>query len=169
MEISFSQNIDKAILVLRDAGRRLIESGKEPSKWWKLENLNKEFLLQYAKPEEFYVGMVEGQPAVAAVLPKEQTAQDWQNIDHGKIQPALYMHWLCVSRNFAGKGCVREMVEFATMLAQKEGINFLRVDTDADEDKLRKLYEDLGFCLVGAKAEDYRNTVFYQKEIICAQ
>ena len=61
-------DIDKAILVLRDAGKWLKESGQHVSKWWDLENLNKEFLLKYAKPEEFYVLITNNKPAAAEIL-----------------------------------------------------------------------------------------------------
>ena len=51
--IEIIQDMDQAILVLRNVSKWLKESGKNLSKWWKLENLNRDFLLQYAKPEEF--------------------------------------------------------------------------------------------------------------------
>jgi GNAT superfamily N-acetyltransferase len=165
MEISFTQDVDKTIAVLQNAGEWLLKSGRNPSKWWQLQNLNKQFLFQYAKPEEFYVGLVEGRPAVAAILQKDQEAQDWHDIDKNKPQPALYIHWLCVDRHFAGKGLTNEMINFAESLATKENIPFLRVDTNASENKLRKIYENLGFELVMVKKEDYRDTALYQKNV----
>ncbi len=70
------------------------------SKWWDLKNLNKGFLLQYAKPEEFYVVLVDSKPATAAILQMNQNAQDWKNVDKNKSKKALYIHWLCVSKEF---------------------------------------------------------------------
>lgn len=61
------QDMDKAIGVMRSAGKWMKESGKNLSKWWRLENLNRKFLLRHAKEDEFYVGLVDGVPAVAAV------------------------------------------------------------------------------------------------------
>jgi len=155
-------NIDKAIIVMRDAAQWMIDNDKKVTKWWSLDNLNKEFLFQYAKPEEFYVGMVGDKPAVAAILQIEQNAQDWKDISD---KPALYVHWLCVTRDFASKGASKQMIDFAENLARKDGINFLRADTDADNPQLRKVYKKLGFSLVTILEEDYRNTAFYQKEI----
>ncbi len=137
----------------------------KPSKWWQLSNLNKQFLFQYAKPDEFFVGLVDRKPAVAAILQIDQKAQDWQIIDQDKPKPALYIHWLCVHRHFSGKGLPQKMIDFAVRLAQKNNIKLLRVDTNAREKKLRKIYEGLGFKLVGIQQEDYRKTAFYQKKV----
>src|SRR3989344_423454 len=165
MKTSIVQNMDQAIAVMHGVGKWTEESGMNPSKWWKPENLNQEFLLQYIKPEEFYVALADGEPAAAEILQTSQDAQDWQNIDKEKLRPALYIHWLCVDRKFAGKGLPKVMIDFAKRFANEKGLNLLRVDTSADETKLRKVYEDLGFKLVAEEQEDYRKTAFYQMEI----
>lgn len=157
------QNVDQAISVMRDAGRWLFESGKNPSKWWILENLNRKFLFQYAKPQEFYAALVNRKPAAAAVLQINQNAQDWKAVDRDKPQSALYIHWLCVHRRFAGIGLPGVIVYFAEKLARKNNVALLRADTNAEEMKLRKIYEDLGFKLVAIEQENYRRTAFYQK------
>lgn len=159
------QDIDKAIYVMHNAGKWLLETGKNPSKWWQPQNLNRGFLLQYAKPQEFFVALVNGKPAAAAILQSAQGAHDWQDIDKGRPQSALYIHWLCVDRQFAGMGLPKLMIDFAKRHAQEKNIKLLRVDTNADEMKLRKIYEDLGFHLVTIEQEDYRKTAFYQKKI----
>jgi len=147
-EIKIVQDVDQAIMVMRDAGRWLEESGKNPSKWWQLKNLNKKFLFQYTKPEEFYVVLVDDKPAAAAILQFSQKT--------------LYIHWLCVARRFAGQGLPKIIVDFAKKLASEKNIKSLQADTNADEAKLRKIYEDLGFRLMAIKQEDYRKTAFYQ-------
>ena len=150
---------------MRSAGKWLEESGKNPSKWWKLENLNPEFLLKYAKPQEFFVALVNEKPAAAAVLQLNQNSQDWKRIDKDQEKKALYIHWLCVEREFKGKNLPKVMIDFAEKKARENNINLLRVDTNASETKLRKIYEKLGFRLVAVEQEDYRQTAFYQKKI----
>jgi len=162
--VEFVQDVDQAILVMRNAGRWLEESGKNPSKWWQLKNLNREFLFQYAEPREFYVALFNKKPAAAAILQINQKAQDWKSVDGNNLQLALYIHWLCVHREFAGKGLPKVVINFASKLAKKNNIKLLRADTNADEAKLCKIYEDLGFRLVATEQEDYRKTAFYQKE-----
>ena len=165
MAINIIQDMNLAISIMRNAGRWLEESGKNPSKWWQLQNLNPEFLLKYAKPQEFFVAMVNKKPAAAAILQLSQNSQDWQSIDKNDSQKALYIHWLCVEREFAGKNLPKVMIDFAEKKAKENNINLLRVDTNASEMKLREIYENLGFSLVSVEQEDYRQTAFYQKKI----
>lgn len=165
MAVKVIQDVDKSIFVMRDAGKWLEETGRNPSKWWQSKNLHREFLLQYAKPQEFYVALVDRRPAAAAIFQLSQSAQDWQSVDGNKPQEALYIHWLCVHRDFRGKNMSKVMVDFAEKLAKEKGVELLRADTSADQMKLRKIYEDLGFRLVAVEQEDYRKTAFYQKRV----
>lgn len=101
--IKIIQDMDQAIGVMRSVGTWMKESGKNPSKWWLLKNLNRTFLLRHAKEDEFYVGLVNGIPAVAAALMLIENNSDWKSIDADHPQRALYIHWLCVERQFAGR------------------------------------------------------------------
>ena len=165
MTVNIIQDMKLAIYVMRSVGKWLEDSGKNPSKWWKLENLNPEFLLKYAKPQEFFVALVNKKTAAAAILQVNQNSQDWKSIDKGHQQVALYIHWLCVDREFAGKNLPKFMIDFAEKKAREDNIDLLRVDTNASETKLRKIYEKLGFHLVAVEQENYRRTAFYQKII----
>lgn len=141
----------------------LLDSRRRPSKWWHPDNLNKDFLFQYAKPEEFYTLTIGDKPAAAVVLQVDQNAQDWAVIDNNAQVPAMYIHWLCVSREFAGQDMSKKVVDLAGKLAAQQNVNILRADTNAEESKLRKVYESIGFELAGVADEDYRSTAFYQK------
>jgi len=165
LSVKFTQDMDLAISVMRNAGEWLLGSGKNPSKWWQPQNMNREFLSQHANPEEFYVGLVNERPAIAVILQFDQRNQDWTSIDKDQPKKALYVHWLCVHRQFASKGLPKIMIDFATKKALENNIKLLRADTNANEMKLRKIYEDLGFALIAIEKEDYRETAFYQKEI----
>jgi len=163
--INILNDMNKAIDVMRKAATWLLESGKNPSKWWRLENLNSKFLLQYAKSSEFYVLLIDKKPAAAAIFQTNQNSQDWQSIDKNNHKHALYIHWLCVDPVFSGKGLPKLMVEFAKTKAKENNIGLLRVDTNANEIKLRQIYEKLGFSLVAIEKEDYRETAFYEKKV----
>jgi len=163
--IEIVQDIDKSVSVMHNVGKWLEKSDKNPSKWWKPENLNHNFLLQYAKSNEFYVVLINGKQAAAAILQFDQKSQDWKCVDKNKSIPALYIHWLCVERQYAGTGLPKVIVDFAEQKAIENNINFLRVDTNAQKMKLRKIYGNLGFDLVSIEKEDYRQTAFYQKTV----
>lgn len=163
--IKIIQDVDFALSVMRSASKWMSINGKIVSNWWKLENLNKNFLLQYAKEEEFYVGLIDNNLVVAAILQTSQNAQDWKNIDKDKSKTALYVHWLCIYHRFSGNNLPKVMIDFAEQLAKDKNINLLRCDTNAEELKLREIYEQLGFKLIDIEQEDYRQTAFYEKEI----
>ncbi len=163
--VAIIRDMDRAIGVMQEAGKWIVDSGKKSTKWWKPENLNKEFLLRYLRPDEFYVVLVDGVPAAAAGLQIARNSQDWKTVDGDNAQPALYIHWLCVSRAFAGKGIPQILMDFAATLAKKQTIGLVRVDTDADEGKLRAMYESFGFALQKVQKEEYRRSALYQKQI----
>lgn len=156
-------DVNSAINIMREAGQWLLDNGQTPSKWWDPKNLNKDFLLQYATPEEFYTLNIGDKPAAAVVLQVDQNAQDWAAIDGDNQIPAMYIHWLCVRREFAGQGLPGKVINLAGNLAASQQINVLRADTNAEEAKLRNVYESIGFKLAGVVEEDYRTTAFYQK------
>ncbi|NTU46100.1 GNAT family N-acetyltransferase [Candidatus Roizmanbacteria bacterium] len=159
------QDTHRAIAVMHSVGQWMVASGKNPSQWWVPENLNEQFLSQYAKQNEFYVLELDGKDAGAAIFQMNQNSQDWKSIDSENAPKALYIHWLCVAREFAGQNVPKMIVKFAEKIARENEISFLRVDTNADEVKLCTIYERLGFVLVGTEKENYRTTAFYQKTI----
>jgi ribosomal protein S18 acetylase RimI-like enzyme len=160
-----TNDVDSAIELMREAGQWLIDSGRTPSKWWDPKNLNREFLLQYAQPEEFRTLVIDGVPAAAVILQPDQNAQDWAGIDGDDSVEAFYVHWLCVSRDFAGQNIPKIVIDLAAEEAKARGIDLLRADTNAEEQKLRGVYESIGFELVAVEQEDYRATAFYQKDV----
>lgn len=164
-DIQVIQDVDLSISVMRDSGKWLLESGKHPSKWWQLKNLNRDFLFKHAKQEEFYVFLVDGKPAASEVLQCYADDLGWKVIDNEQPQLALYVHWFSVAREFASKGLPRKMIEFAEKKASELGLSMLRLETNAEEPKLRKLYENLGFSLVTELQQDYRKSAFYHKRL----
>lgn len=162
--ITVVQDMDKAVAVMREAGNWLLTSGKNPNKWWHPDSLTTDFLLRYVKPHEFYVITVDGISAAAVVLQITDTPQ-WNHIDGDHPKRALYIHWLCVARKFAGKGMPSRLIALAEATARDKKLRFLRVDTNADEPKLRRMYESWGFVGIAERNEGYRKTIFYQKEI----
>jgi len=163
--INIVQDVDKALTVLRDAGTWLETSGKHPNKWWQPQNMNRDFMLKQAEPNEFYIALVDNAPAACVILQDTQRNQDWEYIDKGEDVRALYIHWLCVARKFAGQDLPKVMIAFAAEFAKKNKLSLLRVDTNAKEKKLMEMYERLGFRLMGIEKEDYRDAAFFQKGV----
>ncbi|MBI3290411.1 GNAT family N-acetyltransferase [Candidatus Microgenomates bacterium] len=159
------RDMDGAISVMHEVSAWMEKNGMNPSVWWQPGNMNADFLLQHIEPNEFYVSLVDGKPVASVVLQDSERNQSWKSIDGDNPQKALYIHWLCVARDFASQGFSGKMVEFAAEEAGRRGLKLLRLDTNADEEKLCKLYESLGFKLMGTEKEGNFTASFYQKEI----
>lgn len=159
------QDVDQALHVMYGAALWLQKSGKNPSRWWQPQNMNRKFMLQHAQPDEFYAALIDGKSAAAVILQDNERNQSWKSVDKDRPKAALYVHWLCVDRQFAGKNLPRVMIDFASQQALKRNFKLLRLDTDFDEMKLRKIYEDLGFKLVAVEEEGNNNVAFYEKKV----
>lgn len=159
------QDATQAIAVMHNTSKWMQQKGMHLSEWWQPQNMNPHFLFQHTEPNEFYAILAHSRPAASVVLQESERNQSWKHVDGDSPQKALYMHWLCVSEEFTGQGFSQMMVEFAAKEAKKRGFKLLRLDTDANEPKLRSLYESLGFHLMGIQQEGGHNTAFYQKEI----
>ena len=164
-------DMSAAIEVIRHVGAWMRDSGiANYSDWWDPDKVSPEMLAAYAKPEEFYVVKVEGQPAAAVIIQREQSLQDWSSIDKDTEAPsATYIHYVAVEREFAGRGLVGIIMDKADEIAKQQGTSVLRLDTNADEPKLCAIYERLGFNLVGTLEEEGHNTAFYEKPVIYSE
>lgn len=83
---------DGAIAVLFGAARWLESIRKVHSIWWKSENMNPKFFLEYAEENEFYCGFVNGVAASAMILQDSERNQNWEYIDHEKRR----RHYMCI-------------------------------------------------------------------------
>ena len=165
-QVRITQDMDKAIKIMHNAGTWMAASGLNPSKWWKPENMNREFMLQHTEPNEYYVAEVDGKLAASMVLQETERNQSWKSVDGDKPKKALYVHWLCVYRDFAGKGLPLKMIAYANGEAKKRGFHRLRLDTEANQPKLCQIYKNLGFKLMGVVADSGHNTAFFEKKTV---
>lgn len=165
-QIEIVQDMDKSIEIMLNVGLWMEKMGLEPSVWWKPENMNCNFLLKHTEADEYYVALINGKPAASMVLQETERNQSWKSVDREEPKKSLYLHWLCVHRDFAGQGLSGVMVDYATKEAKRRGFKLLRLDTDANEEKLCRLYESLGFRLMGTEKEENRTTAFYQRLLI---
>lgn len=108
---------------------------------WLTEN---ELLTEEARPENFYVGTVDGQPACAFIL-QWSDREYWPDAPPGE---AAYLHKLCVSREFAHQNMTGQVVERIKEECTRRGVRFIRLDTGADESAVRDIYLRAGFEIV---------------------
>ncbi len=71
----------------------------------------------------------------------------WEERDK---QPSIYIHRIVTHPNFRGFGFVKHIIVWAKKYAIKNFIDFIRMDTWADNQKLLAYYTGCGFNLVGS-------------------
>ena len=116
---------------------------------WLAEN---ELLTEEARPENFYVGTVDGQPACAFIL-QWSDREYWPDAPPGE---AAYLHKLCVRREFAHQDMTRRVTERVREECARKGARFIRLDTGADEAAVRDIYLRAGFEIVKTLERDDR-------------
>jgi ribosomal protein S18 acetylase RimI-like enzyme len=70
----------------------------------------------------------------------------WEEKD---AQPSIYIHRIVTHPNFRGYGIVNLIIDWAKEYAQNNQIEFIRMDTWADNEKLLAYYTSCGFNHVG--------------------
>lgn len=71
----------------------------------------------------------------------------WEEKD---AQPSIYIHRIVTHPNFRGYGIVNLIIDWAKEYAQNNQIEFIRMDTWADNEKLLAYYTSCGFNHVGS-------------------
>jgi ribosomal protein S18 acetylase RimI-like enzyme len=165
LNVEFVVDFERAIAVMREAASWLAESSRAASSFWPLEMLTPEGLASFADPDEFYVGLVDGDSAIAAVLRTSPVEQLWSLADGNRNINALYIYWLAVSRRFAGQGWPAMLMNFAKTRAQQIGCDRLRLAVAGSEPKLIDVYERLGFEQVIEVFDELDSTVLLERLI----
>jgi len=163
-QIKIVQDMDLGVELMYQVASWMKSNGLNYATWWDPKNMNQDFLLQHSEPNEYFVAIIDNKPVASVILQETERNQSWKSVD-GNYPKALYIHWLCVNRNYSGIGLSKKMIEFAEIQGKKRGFEKLRLDTDADEPKLCNLYKSLGFKEMGIENEDGKNTIFFEKLI----
>lgn len=71
----------------------------------------------------------------------------WEEKD---VQPSIYIHRIVTHPNFRGYGFVNHIIDWAKEYAKINQIDFIRMDTWADNEKLLAYYTSCGFNHVGS-------------------
>ena len=141
--------VDEAISIMKEVA----EWGRNQGfRVWLDEWLTPEELItEEAKPENFYIGKVDGKTACAFILQNSDTAY-WGD---RPLNEAVYLHKLCVKREFAHREMTKAVVETIKSKCRNNGVKYIRLDTGLDEKVVRKIYLRAGFKIVDII--DYNN------------
>ena len=111
---------------------------------WKIEdvlwvNLSKQHAL-----DEFYV-VEEKQVIIATFLLCDEDLIYWRECGKGNT---LFLHKLCVSREYAKQGVSQLIMDFFKSEAKRMGFKDCRLDCRSSKSELKRFYESHGFELV---------------------
>ena len=124
--------------IMCEAALRLKEQGQT---LWFPEELTVERLMPFIKAGELYLVKVTGEAAGTAIFQLHDRLY-WPDMPEGD---AAYIHKITLKSSAAGRGLGRRIIAWAKEKAHKEGMKFLRLDTEAGRAKLCALYESAGF------------------------
>jgi GNAT superfamily N-acetyltransferase len=143
-------------LVIRQAGgddtRALVETLSEAADWvtqldgttmWVEGELEEPRVRAEAEAGLFVVADVDGQ-VVGAIRFQLEDRLFWPDLDGSD---SAFVHRLAVHRANAGQGISTALLQWAADRARSLGKRYLRLDCDAERDRLRALYEGFGFRL----------------------
>lgn len=152
--------VEKAISVMREVAAWGRQRGYRvwPDEWLTEEEL----ITPDAQPENFCIGMIEGEIVCAFIL-------QWADSDYWPNAPkqeAAYLHKFCVRRKFAGMGMTGLVTEAIRAECRRRGIRYIRLDTGLDEEAVKNIYLSAGYKIVDII--DYpngRSMALYELEV----
>lgn len=110
------------------------------------EGFSNDLVLQEIAENRQYKILINGKTAgVFAVTFNDP--QIWQERDQ---DAAIYIHRIVTHPDFRGYGLVNEIILWAKEYAQANQLQYIRIDTWADNEKLLAYYTGCGFELVGS-------------------
>ena len=71
-----------------------------------------------------------------------------------EVSEAIYLHRIVVHPDFKGQRQFEYVVAWAKQLAQQRQLNYIRMDTWADNARIIQYYESFGFDLVGTRTTE---------------
>ena len=159
IEICYNK-VHEVIAVMKEVAEWARNKG---FKVWRDEWLTPEELItEEAKPQNFCIGKVNDKTSCAFILQNSDVTY-WRNRPSNE---AVYLHKLCVRREFAHRGMTKSIVEAIRTECRKNGVKYIRLDTGLDEKVVRKIYLRTGFKIVDII--DYSNgksLALYEMEV----
>jgi GNAT superfamily N-acetyltransferase len=108
---------------------------------WFPDELTPEKLMGTINAGELYLVMMRNR-LVGTVIFQLYDKTYWPDMPEGD---AAYIHKIILRRSAAGQGLGDQIIAWAKEKARREGMAYLRLDTEAAREKLCALYESAGF------------------------
>lgn len=100
-------------------------------------------------------GVISGFACINTIQPSQYVKVKWSS-----AVPCMVMHRMAIKPTERHKGLARDFMLFAEKLAMDNGVFYLRTDTCADNAKMRKLFDNMGYSYRGDIDYDGRTEVY---------
>lgn len=112
---------------------------------WSEESLTKEALLNDEATEDtFYVGRI-GHNDVCGFILQWKDSIFWPE---APVNEAAYLHKFCVRREYAHQDMTKKVIEAIKQECRSRGVEYIRLDTGWNKEKVKQIYLDAGFHIV---------------------
>ena len=154
--------IDTAFDLFRQAAETMIENEIDHWQYWvnpPEEKIN--WVKDGFKKNEFYFVENDSKQLVGMFRLMEEDLLYWGK----QAKRAKYIHSLVVSNEFKGNRIGNKIIEKVESLMLRDNISILRLDCNANNERLCKYYTDLGFEKVGEVEMPLQKCNLYEKEL----
>ena len=107
-----------------------------------------------------YVSQRGGRPVAFICVNKLEPAE-YSELNWSSRKDAMVIHRMAVDPEHRRKGVGRELMKFAEDLAQKQRIDYLKIDTNSKNEKMKALFVKCGYNLIGEVNFIGKETPFY--------
>lgn len=134
---------------------------------WDQHYPNETVFSQDIARNQLWVADVNGQVAGVAALTEDQEPE-YKQVGFDLSQRAVVTHRLAVDPAFRGLGIAAALLQQAEQLALDRGIQYLRIDTNSENQVTQKLFPKLGYRYAGEITLGFRpglRFLAYEKQL----
>ena len=155
-KIIVRENTEDALAIIRESAEWLVSKGMP---LWDPSDFDSS-RVDKAESRKYQVAYLERVPIAAMILQWEDR-EYWPDAE----DDSGFIHKLSVRRAYAGQGFVQELIEWAKLEVVKQERSFLRLDCDANREKLRRVYEKMGFVEVDRRMVGSHFVAFFEIDL----
>ena len=157
--ISFKTKLEEDILI-REANFNDVDSIMDIIKQIiaeMKESKNTQWDETYPKAENFKQDIEEGSlyvdefkgDIVGFICVNDSEPEEYKNIDWISDEKSLVLHRMGINPKYRRKGKAKNLIRYAENLAMRNGIMYLKTDTNSMNTKMRSLFKTCGFRFAG--------------------
>ncbi|WP_338868242.1 GNAT family N-acetyltransferase [Spirosoma sp. SC4-14] len=134
---------------------------------WDTQYPNETVFSQDIAKAQLWVADIDGHLAGVAAMTEDQEPE-YAQVGFDLNQRAVVTHRLAVDPSFQGRGIAAALLTQAEQLARDRGVQFLRIDTNSENQVTQKLFPKMGYQFAGEITLSFRpglRFLAYEKQL----